>query len=193
MMTEKFVCKICEKILKTPVNLSCNCIGTICFEHITPLSKFQCPKCNKCYGEDECIENNSLKLLIEQCRYMKNDEERNLKETLEHIHESLLDAFQHLRFKFNEFSVSQYDHFANLKSDIDIQRETNLHKLYNSCRHTAQLHEISEQSAQMIRQVEKAEEKFRKNYMLTLKPKLDQMSNEINSIDLREYFRAKKN
>ena len=70
-----------------------------------------------------------------------------------------------LNLKIQEFTVAQYDHFANIKNEIDIKRETLLLELEKEANVSEKLFEdILKTSAQMISQVEVTEEGFRMNF-----------------------------
>jgi hypothetical protein len=85
-----------------------------------------------------------------------------------------------LRQKLDEFSVTQYDHFLNIRRDIDIRRETllvaahsnkNSNKMLNDKELKLIVDNVNEQSAEMIRRVETFEGDFRVNFNLIAKSK----------------------
>ena len=112
--------------------------------------------------------------------HLKNDEFKFTSNTNEHLAqkrlEHLLDLINRLNSKLNEFNLLQYEHFYTLRSDIDIRRETLIHKLSIiktddeketdfSVENFKTFHDsIQKQSAQMIQQVMATEEAFRIHY-----------------------------
>ena len=166
-MSSNFVCKICHKIRKDPIFLPCNCTS-ICREHALSLAKISCQECHKTFNiptsqsaDDFFKENKQMKHLIESNAYMSGDEKKlklNVYLTLERIKI----IFADLSIKLKEFSLKQYEHFANIKNEIDIQRESILIEVNNDkdviTNGTKTLHASSEH---MIKGVEHVEEMFR--------------------------------
>ncbi len=80
-----------------------------------------------------------------------------------------------LKGKCDELSILQADYFENIRREIDIKRETLTHDIMNKNgnedeKHREMLARISQQSIQMISQVEMHEEAFRRNFIQTLNP-----------------------
>lgn len=131
----------------------------------------------------------ALKLQIQQV----NEEDNSLKEMIEEKYESIL-TFEEIRDQLNakitEFSLMQYEHFAKIKNDIDIKRETLLDEVTKKSKITATINleryieDIHRTSAQMIDQVEMAEDSFRRNFNIA--KKLLTNLNEFKNIDVEE-------
>jgi hypothetical protein len=128
---DDFLCKICDKIQKQPVTLPCMC-ASVCKQHIDNSQTIKCPECDQTHNVppvDGFIENKLMRNLIEKNYYL-SEEERKLKVSLEKdLHElnELLDEF---KLKTSEFAVTQSDHFAGIKRDIDVKRETLIERIH---------------------------------------------------------------
>ena len=126
-----FLCKICNNIQKQPVTLPCMC-ASICKQHVDNSPTIKCPECDQTHSVppgDGFIENRLMRNLIEKNYYL-SEEERKLKVSLEKdLHElnELLDEF---KLKTSEFAVTQSDHFAGIKRDIDVKRETLIERIH---------------------------------------------------------------
>ena len=133
-LRKDFQCQICLKILKEPTFLPCKCIN-ICREHIDELikkskKKSHSLKCNKCHKnfkheetfDDMFIENLTIKHLIDTHSYL-SDEELELKMNLEKTLSQLETLILNLNQVLFQFSITQYDHFLNMRRDIDVKRE----------------------------------------------------------------------
>ena len=159
--------------------LPCSCKTSVCQEHLDSsknLKLIECLNCHKKYdlkgNKSEFIENESLRTQIESYSCL-NDEE--IKLTLEETLIEIEDYLSKLNLILGEFSVNQYEHFANIKRDIDIKRETFIQNLYEVEKQNdteQKLEKINRQSDEMIKKVESTEEAFRKNFELKIKPQL---------------------
>jgi WD40 repeat protein len=107
-----------------------------------------------------------------------NEEDDSFKAMINEKNESI-PTFDEIRCKLDtkitEFSLMQYEHFAKIKNDIDIKRETLLEEVTKKSKITATINleryieDIHRTSAQMISQVEMAEDSFRRNFNLSKK------------------------
>ena len=155
----RFICQICNKFLRNPVILSCEC--NICHEHLDKLFSrekeilFQCKNCktktkNK---KSDLKENQDLNLELEQNLHL-NEDFRKLKEKLNV-------KLEEIKLTETEFSIKTYEHFYSIKNDIDIKRETFLLSLNKA---DLDCEKIRRQSENLIKKTEIAEEMFRKNF-----------------------------
>jgi hypothetical protein len=107
-------------------------------------------------------------------------EEKKIKTQIDLLLEKCEKLNVNLRQKLDEFSVTQYDHFLNIRRDIDIQRESllvaahsekNTNKILSDKELKLIVDNINEQSVEMIKRVEKLEGDFRANFNLIAKSK----------------------
>ena len=171
-----FLCKICARIQKQPVSLPCLC-SSVCKEHTSTHSLITCTECGQTFevSDQGLVENKLVRNLIEKSYYL-TEEERKVKSDLERsLHEmtSLLDSF---KLRVAEFVVVQYDHFADLKREIDVKRESLIESI----------HKVS---GEMMRHVEKTEASFKKHVDENL-PRLDEFEPELEKESVREFFRS---
>ena len=137
-------CQLCSKILKNPVNLPCQC--TICHAHLTDGSvKDGLIACVPC-GENFVVksiqlkENKYAKLILDADGHL-NPEEKAVKSEIQRLFNEFLNIYEQLQQEHAAFELSSFDHFAEIKRQIDIQREKLKEK-------------IDEISLTMIRKVE---------------------------------------
>jgi TRAP-type mannitol/chloroaromatic compound transport system permease small subunit len=90
--------------------------------------------------------------------------------------------------KCAEFSLTQADHFENIRRDIDIARETLLQKIYdnNKSVNSSKEEQIQKQSIDMIKQVECTEEAFRANINREIQRKQNDLISIVCDFDLNE-------
>ena len=136
-LREDFLCKLCNKIQKHPVTLPCMC-SSVCKEHIDALHTasnltptINCPECSQTFNVpvDGFIENKLMRNLIEKNYYLSEEERRlktNLEKNLNEIN-SILDEF---KMKSSQFAVIQFDHFASMRREIDVKRETLIESIH---------------------------------------------------------------
>ena len=107
-------------------------------------------------------------------------EERKLNTQIDSLLDECEKLSVNLRQKLDEFSVTQYDHFLNIRRDIDIRRETllvaahsdkNTNKILTDKELKLIVDNLNEQSAEMIRRVETFEGDFRVNSNLIARSK----------------------
>jgi len=80
-------------------------------------------------SKDFFKENEPLRKLIATDFHL-SDDEKKLKSLLESYIQDLEVSVKNLSQKCAEFSVTQYDHFANIRREIDIKRETIIKEIY---------------------------------------------------------------
>jgi hypothetical protein len=129
-----YICSLCKKILKQPCMLPCAC-SNICQDHIKDTrkreNKISCSRCQRSFdiNEETFKENELIKNKIDICLYLTSKEKKQkilLDQCLQDLNGLLLDYSQALA----EFSLAQYERFANIKNDIDIKRELLIDEVY---------------------------------------------------------------
>ena len=123
---QELLCRICNRILKDPVHLPCYC--TICDVHLKDDTLngilFKCATC----GDEFVLKNiqykvsRFAKLMLDKEEYL-SDDEKAIKSDVGQI----LDQFQQLFDQFKQeqtsFAQNASKHFAEIKQQIEIQRE----------------------------------------------------------------------
>jgi len=123
-----FLCKICLKILKQPMQLPCDCGENVCEEHLnkfeTPNRSITCQACHKCYDIRliEFLKNTQLASQIESYSHLPHAAYRTKIET-ENLFESLEILLNEMKPKISELNLAQSEHFFNIRTEIDIRRE----------------------------------------------------------------------
>ncbi len=153
------LCGICKKIFKEPIFLPCHC--TVCKEHVEEFTnKSKMIKCNHCDEEFDVPsngfkENSRLKLIIEKNAHL-SEEEKDLKNNIESNYVEYQRVLKELKLKEAEFKSISFDHFAEIRRNIDLRRETLKQRIDN----------IAEE---MIEKAKKLEESYKKDVELTNK------------------------
>jgi WD40 repeat protein len=162
-----YICNICKKILKQPCMLPCAC-SNICQDHIKDTRKreriISCSKCQKSFNlnEESFKENELIQNKIDKCLFLTSKEKKQkilLDKCLQDLNGLLLEFSQAL----SEFSLAQYERFANIKNDIDIKRELLIDEVYTRVdvsRVDSILKDIHAISAQMLDDVDRLEQTF---------------------------------
>ena len=179
MNVNEFVCFLCTKILKQPIRLElCSCQGlNVCKEHLVGVKKrrssFECPKCQFVYDVPfslsslSTLENDVLRKAIENFSYL-DSQEREIKSNLDNLIARMESTCFQFYQKIDEFSLTQADHFENVRGDIDIRRESLIQDLLmnrsNDENTNETLNELHSKSSEMIRRVELFENEFRQNF-----------------------------
>ena len=118
-----FVCSICVKILKNPIGLPCGC--TVCGEHRH--AKTNQIKCVSCHIEYNVKENdfkpNKLVEKMLRLGVHLTDEEKTFKLQMEQAMSEISQLSAELSEKKPTLEVGIYDHFVELRRQIDIRRE----------------------------------------------------------------------
>ena len=122
-----FLCSNCPKILKHPIGLPCGC--TICGEHlhdkqVKQTNTIKCGTCKKEYNvkENEFNLNKILEKMLIQGVYL-SDEEKAFKLQISQEMNKLKRLFNELRERKPLLEVEIYDHFVELRRQIEIRRE----------------------------------------------------------------------
>ena len=119
-------CHLCSKILKEPVNLPCHC--TICHGHLTDGSVkdgiIKCESCNEMFAvkDIELVVNKYAKLILDAEVHL-SPEEKAMKREIEKLCNEFQLLYDQLQHEQAAFEVSSYNHFAEIKHQIDLQRE----------------------------------------------------------------------
>ena len=206
---DEFICDQCHKIQKDPIYLPCRC-SSICKFHIVTNNEkatITCQACHKMFliegggggnqFKEIFKENFPLKKLIENDFHL-SDDEKKFKFILTKYVNDLENDINELQHKCAEFSLTQYDHFANIRREIDIKRETIIQEIYGcdeddnerkfNNSNSFLLDEIHRYSTKMISQVECVEEAFRLNFN-KVKVNLIEINVESERANLSEFLR----
>jgi len=114
---------MCKKILKKPVALPCGC--TVCGSHLEIKTKtLKCVPCDIEHNLNEitCMPNKTIEKMLSQGVHL-SDEEKSFRQKLE---ESLADLHffgDELRAKHSLLEVAIYDHFVELRRQLDLRSE----------------------------------------------------------------------
>ena len=119
-------CQICKKILKYPVHLPCHC--TICHGHLTDGSvkdgHIKCEQCgDKFVVKDIEFKVNKLAKRILNAEGHLRPEENTVKGEMQELLKQLQQLYDQLQQEQAVLEGSSYDHFAEIKRLIDLQRE----------------------------------------------------------------------
>ena len=119
-------CQLCSKILKDPVNLPCQC--TICHGHLKDGSvKDGLIKCEPC-GDNFVVKDIHLKVNTLAKRILDAEghlspQEKNIKSKIQKLLNELQQLNDQIHQEQTAFEVNSYDHFAEIKRKLDLQRE----------------------------------------------------------------------
>ena len=152
-------------------------------------------ECQDCYGiidlkltENDFNETSLFQTQTKICElkteenFIKNSLEENLKKNENLVNE--------INLRIKEFSLLQYDHFADIKRDIDIQREMKIQNIYkNSSVNNKAIEILNKSSADLIKQVEKLEEAFRINFETEIRPKVINIDIETEKSNLKTFLK----
>jgi hypothetical protein len=123
----QLTCSFCSKIFKDPIQLPCN--HSICCQHLTErdVVKQNKIKCNKCkqdfqVSNNDFKSNTTLKNLIESQSYL-SEEETSLKQELEVSIRTFFEFYDEFSQKRNKTESDVFDHFQELRFQIDEHRE----------------------------------------------------------------------
>ena len=150
------VCTICKKILSEPVSLSCNC--TVCKCHLDDLCKslkrggnslITCPSCQEEFHvPKQGFKINKLsKVIIDTDEHLM-ETEKELKTMLGSLLVDFENLVKKLKKKEREFSLFQFDYYAEIRRQIDLRKE--MLKL-----------RVDEIADEMIEQVNQSEKKYK--------------------------------
>ena len=119
-------CQLCSKILKDPVNLPCYC--TICHAHLTDGSAkdgvILCESCGETFVvKDMHSKVNKLFKRILDAEGHLSPQEKAVKSEIQYLLNEFQLLYDQIQQEQTEFEVSSHDHFAEIKRQIDLQRE----------------------------------------------------------------------
>ena len=108
------------------------------------------------------------------------NEESNLKLTLQTSLNKIENLANELNLRIKEFPLVQYEHFSDVKRDIDIKREVKIERLYKkSIIDNKEIENLNKTSIDLIKQIENLEELFKTNFERQIQPKLIEIGIEI--------------
>ena len=122
----ELICNICRLFLHDPVSLPCFCI--VCNEHLhdgtAKDGSIECNSCHKSFqiSEHDFRTNKMAKNLLESQLHLTT-EEKWLRASIREMFAKLEDSFKSFSSKKVELEMSSFDHFADIRRHIDIQRE----------------------------------------------------------------------
>ena len=125
-LKSELTCNICALVLKDPITLPC--LSAICREHLNDVAaKNSLIKCMKCDKEFEVPEsgfrsNEMANNIIEKELYL-SDEEKTIKHAIENLIQKLEGLKKDVKQKIFDLERTHCDHFSEVRSQIDIQRE----------------------------------------------------------------------
>ena len=174
----RFICQVCNKFLRNPVKLRCEC--NMCHEHLDEIfsnenSIFQCKNCKTKTNKSDLKENQNLNLELEQ--------NHHLDENVRKIKVKFETKLEELKLNETELSIKIYEHFYAIKNDIDIKRETILQSLLKNKEETHndnQKKKVLQISANLIEQTEMTEERFRQNLQNKIKSFFNDLIKQIS-------------
>ena len=115
-------CKTCKQIYYDPIDLPCS--KTICKSHFDDFISNKCQFCNQEHQMSlkEIKPNQSLNEILKMSLYL-NGEEKKIKLEIEKLLKENKSITEDLAEKAAQSEMLCYDHFANVESVIDLQRE----------------------------------------------------------------------
>ena len=126
-MKPEFVCSVCLRIFASPILFPCNC--TVCAEHLNDkeVLKTNLIKCETCQIEfntkiDTFKPNEQMEKMLSEDFHL-SDEEKVLKLQVEQTMAQLYQLCDDLREKNSLLEVTVYDHFQEIRRQIDIRHE----------------------------------------------------------------------
>ena len=122
-----FVCQICSKVFKRPVTFPCGC--TVCGEHLheeaaLKTNRIKCAACNIEHNvtEDKFNPNRIIESLLSKNLHL-SDREKTKRLELEQAMLDLYRLCDELREAKSLLDVEVYDHFQELRRQMDVRRE----------------------------------------------------------------------
>ena len=121
-----FICNICNLVLKDPITLPCLCV--ICGQHLHDgSSKYGMIKCLKC-GEvfdipKEGFEANTFMATNLDEELYLTEEEKCIKHAIQNLIQKLEQLKEELMRKHSNLERISFDHFSEVRRQIDIHRE----------------------------------------------------------------------
>ena len=117
----EMICNICKLILKDPVSLPCS--SAICSGHLSEPSI----RCLECEKEFEVPQNgfppNKMASNILAKELCLSDEEKTIKTSIQKLIQQLEHLPEELKREKSDLERISFDHFSELRRQIDVQRE----------------------------------------------------------------------
>jgi hypothetical protein len=169
------ICAKCKKVLKKDYKTHVTCHecknkNYICKEHLLLCeTEIQCKKCKSTFLSPPPSSTHPIEVKpIENRVIQLNNETKTLPKNLitdqillETYLSEMVKCANELETKLNELGLKVYEYFFNLKSDIDINRETLIQDVYASrAADTVAVNYLNDESARMITKCEQVEEEF---------------------------------
>ena len=127
-MRINFMCKICNKIFDSPIDLPC--LNTICKSHLNELKETKCIFCNQLH--DFLIEEPNINEVLSQTialdLHLTNQEKILKKEIEQKLAQTKVQTFD-LTNNLVETESLSFDHFAEIMNKIDLKKERLKEKL----------------------------------------------------------------
>jgi hypothetical protein len=175
-----FECSHCQKILKDPIHLPCNC-DCICFEHleasnVLESNSIKCKACNVKFelNSREFKSNQRLQSLLNKEIYL-SDEEKSVKKSLENAIQVFFNLLDSMENSKNASIKESHQHFESIRRKIEVQREnlkSQIDKIY----------------AEMIEETNRIEATFKIAYE-NISPGREFTNFDRETQDLNELFR----
>ena len=123
-MKSEMICIVCRRFLKNPVSLPCQCC--VCNEHLqgNNSTSFHCQTCDQEFQMPQAgfaINKIAANILAKELHL--NDEEKLLKKCATDLIQRLEQLQEEFKSKQSDLERLSYDHFAEIRRNIDIQRE----------------------------------------------------------------------
>ena len=122
----ELTCNICKLLVNKPVTLPCS--DVICDEHLSDDSAknglIKCMKCDKDFNVPRrgFPSNKRVTNLLAKERHLSN-EEKSIKHAIQELIQKLEQLQYDVRLKENNMELTSFDHFTEIRRQIDIQRE----------------------------------------------------------------------
>ena len=123
-LKSEMICNICKFFLKNPVSLPCQCL--VCDEHVHDNSgHITCVTCSKVFDvpSDGFPLNKIAESILDKELHL-SDEEKSLKKTFRELIGQIVRLQEEFTLKQSEMERTSFDHFAEIRRKIDLQRET---------------------------------------------------------------------
>ena len=119
-------CNICKLVVNKPVTLPCSSV--VCGEHLHDASvkngMIKCQKCDKEFDVPRSgFPSNERVANILANDHHLNDEEIAIKNAIQELIQKLDQLQNDVRLKRNDMEITSFDHFTEIRRQIDIQRE----------------------------------------------------------------------
>ena len=125
-LKSEVICKICKRFLKNPISLPCFCV--ICDEHLHDGSAkhglIECSKCSRSFDISQTeFKTSEMAASILAKDLHLTDEEKSLKNSFQDALQQIDQLQDELKSKQSVCEVTCFDHFSEIRRQIDIRRE----------------------------------------------------------------------